>query len=357
MKILIVDDEILVRKGIVMSIDWKKLNFTGVFEASNGEEAYNIIQKEIPDLVLTDIKMPKIDGLELIELVSKNYPSIVIIVLSCINDGAFVRKALKYNKAIDYIPKLSMSSDEITEVVERAKNFIQKNQSEENIQILFNQEIINKIEEGISNRSEKELCNLILKCFETTDKNRTINNLIGWHDLLSIFTNSLREMGGDINSIILEDTTYYDYFYSAKNISQLEYRFVKFISIFLEYMYELECQGLNNELKKAVAYIRQNYKNDIKLFDVAKEIGLNETYFSRVFKKKFGINYSDYLNNVRLEKSKELLNTTNLTMNEISTEVGYNSESYFSRIFKLNFKITPKQFRKKQNTAKIYKEN
>ncbi len=355
MKVLIVDDEILVRKGIVMSIDWKEIGFSGIFECSNGEEAIKIVESEVPDLILTDIKMPKVDGLELIEIVSKRFPNIVIIVLSCINDSDYVRRALKYNKAIDYIPKLSMSRDEIIEVVERAKNFITEANISDSRRIFVNNELIEDIQKAIEDEQIDVVVGILKKCFENVDKSISCFNLKGWSDLLFVFTNYYKNLGGNIDEIKIGDFTYYDYFYSSRNVEILEKRFVDFVEIYFKYLAEFECKGINEELRKAVNYIRTNFKQDIKLSEVANEVGLNETYFSRIFKKQFEVNYSDYLNNLKLNKSKELLVNTNLSIYEISVEVGYNSESYFSRIFKLKYNITPNEYRKNHNSSKLYR--
>lgn len=66
-KILIVEDEVLVRCGLRSMVNWEKLGLDVIGDASNGKEALEIYEKEKPDIVMTDIKMPVMDGLELIE--------------------------------------------------------------------------------------------------------------------------------------------------------------------------------------------------------------------------------------------------------------------------------------------------
>ena len=69
-RVLIVDDEIFVRMGLKASIDWEKYDFELIGEASNGVQALDIISKNTPDIVLTDIKMPVMDGVRLIKEIS-----------------------------------------------------------------------------------------------------------------------------------------------------------------------------------------------------------------------------------------------------------------------------------------------
>jgi len=115
-KIVIVDDEMLVRVGIKSLIDWEKHGFEIVGDASDGESAIKIIDTTLPDIVLTDIKMPNTDGLWLIERIKAKYPHMRIIVLSCYNDYQFVKTAMKLG-ADDYILKLSMKADDLLELL------------------------------------------------------------------------------------------------------------------------------------------------------------------------------------------------------------------------------------------------
>ena len=81
-KLFLVEDEIIMRTGIKNNIDWEAEGIEFVGEASDGELAYPQIQKLKPDILITDIKMPFMDGLELTELVRKDFPDMKIIILS-----------------------------------------------------------------------------------------------------------------------------------------------------------------------------------------------------------------------------------------------------------------------------------
>jgi two-component system, response regulator YesN len=124
MKALIVDDEILVRKGISMGIDWDKMGFSVVKEANNGVEALDIAKDSKPDLILTDIRMPKMDGLELIKQLKVYCPDSVIIVLTCLNDSQYVREAMQFGGALDYVLKLSLSTEELEKTIKKATKYI-----------------------------------------------------------------------------------------------------------------------------------------------------------------------------------------------------------------------------------------
>ena len=82
LKIFLVEDEFVIREGIKNNIDWKANGYEFCGEASDGELAFPIIQKTKPDIVITDIRMPFMDGLELSRLIKKELPLTEIIILS-----------------------------------------------------------------------------------------------------------------------------------------------------------------------------------------------------------------------------------------------------------------------------------
>ena len=111
-RVMIVDDEILVRVGLKSTINWEAIGFTIVAEASNGEQAYELFQKLEPDVILTDIKMPKMDGLKFTEMVKAKRPMTKIVILTCHDDFAYVREALKLG-ASNYLLKSEIEDDEL----------------------------------------------------------------------------------------------------------------------------------------------------------------------------------------------------------------------------------------------------
>jgi two-component system response regulator YesN len=103
LKILLVDDEIVIRKGLSKAISRDK-DFIVIGEVSDGIEAMNLIDKQIPDVVITDIRMPNMNGTELVGQLSQKYPDIKKIVLSGYEDFEYVRESMR-NGAADYLLK------------------------------------------------------------------------------------------------------------------------------------------------------------------------------------------------------------------------------------------------------------
>ena len=101
-------------------------------------------------------------------------------------------------------------------------------------------------------------------------------------------------------------------------------------------------------VRKAIHYVGEHYHEDITLATVAEYLGLNKCYFCTMFKSETGENFSNFLNQVRIDKGKELLTAGNLSMVDVAFSVGYSSQSYFNNVFKKNTGTTPRKFRDMQ---------
>ena len=96
---------------------------------------------------------------------------------------------------------------------------------------------------------------------------------------------------------------------------------------------------------KAMKYIKDNYRNEITLEDISREVNISSHYFSKLFKDEVGENFIDYVTSMRIQKSKELLVKNQLSVKEICFEIGYGDPNYFSRIFKKVVGISPTEYK------------
>ncbi len=119
-RVMIVDDEFFVRVGIKSSIDWENNGFEVSAEADNGVDALNILRDTHIDILLLDIEMPKMNGLELLEHIKQEKINVKVIVLSSHNDFDYVRRALKMG-CVDYILKLSIEPDQLLSLLNTVK--------------------------------------------------------------------------------------------------------------------------------------------------------------------------------------------------------------------------------------------
>ena len=128
MKILIVDDEIFVRIGIKTTFDWSQHGYEIAGEAEDGLEAVEMFNRYKPDIVLVDIFMPRMNGIDFIKEVKDKNPFCKFIVLSCHNEFEYVREAMKLGVR-DYIIKTTVKREELLEIVNRVAEEIKSDRS------------------------------------------------------------------------------------------------------------------------------------------------------------------------------------------------------------------------------------
>lgn len=134
-RIMLVDDEEEVRKGIIRKIDWENLGFEVVGDAENGEDALEKIEQLEPDVVMTDIRMPYMDGLTLSARIRQKYPSIKILIFSGFDDFEYAQQAIKLN-VTEYILK-PVNVEELTEILNRVRdNLDEEIQQRRNVSLL-----------------------------------------------------------------------------------------------------------------------------------------------------------------------------------------------------------------------------
>jgi len=220
--VMIVDDEILVRIGIKNCIDWQKTGFNEPLEAGNGRDALEIIKEKAVDIIVVDIRMPEMDGLELIRKIKESGSTLEVIILSCHNDFEYIRTALKHG-ACDYLFKPEMLPDDIVkalmkaaariesrkELDNRIKTLEQKvNASITGIKESFITDIINgkrvRIEEFESKSTEMEIkikpINLTVMIVKLSNIENTIS---------SVFKNDEYLLRFSITNILLESLSGY----------------------------------------------------------------------------------------------------------------------------------------------------
>lgn len=117
LKVLVVDDETMVRKGIVMGVDWAAMGCTVAGEAANGQEGLEVYARCHPDLVISDIRMPKMDGLEMVRTLRERGERCNVIFLTAYGEFEYARSALQLG-AVDYLLK-PFRNQELAAVIER----------------------------------------------------------------------------------------------------------------------------------------------------------------------------------------------------------------------------------------------
>jgi len=221
-KLLIVDDEPFIRQGLKILINWEQYGYEIVGEACNGLEAIKELEKKEVDIIITDIKMPEMNGIELIEYVRKNMlDEIKFIVLSGYYEFEYAKKAIKYN-VTDYILK-PIQRDELIKVLIALKEEYIKQEQQSVIQKIKDKVIYDKyLNEIIYGRYDNASLEYIKKCQKFSDELRYIIIEINYNDNASIiisedekrkeqqilYQNMIEFLGDNFFNLIIDMTKY-----------------------------------------------------------------------------------------------------------------------------------------------------
>lgn len=395
-KVMLAEDELLVRLGIKSLIEWEKHGFTFIGDAADGVKALELMDREAPDILLTDILMPRMDGLELIEKVRKRYPDTLIIVLSSHNEFDYVRRAMKLGVE-DYILKTSMKPAELLQILLEASGKIAKRRemavpadgSQSPAQCdreAILQRLCAELEqdappeageaggtdrlkedkdlppgsffiilqpkllrEGVEEQSamrmlshlfESELGDLLV-CSPVETDGEVVLLLTGpggevpdIDALAEKLTSAARRMLG-ISLDVGSSGRIADWHGIAKAYAQAK-----------QLLAERRVQETDREdINRLLDYMKAHYAEDLSLKKAAEMIRISESYLSFVFKKETGIGFTDYLNTLRADKAAHYLVNTDMPAYQIALEVGYENINYFGRIFKKIKGVSPQKYR------------
>ena len=366
-KVFLVEDETIIRQGIKNNIDWRSNGFELVGEAGDGEYAYPMILKSQPDILLTDVKMPFMDGLELSRLVKKALPRTKIIVISGYNEFDYAKEAIKIGIS-DYLLN-PVTSASLMDALKKVSD-----------QIFEEQENSRLLERYFINY-EKYMAFPDKSDYSGVDR-KLIRNFLktGNIEECGIFIDEYFEAVGEGNymSLLLRQYMTMDIFYCVlefiKSLNAQELntqpeltdlkRVTKAIEkadTTMEYLKELFTFALTVRdknsgdrygllIREAQEYIAENYGNsDFSLNMIAGYIGVSPSYFSSIFKQGTGQSFIEYLTKVRIDRACELLRCTTLRTSEIGEQVGYNDPHYFSTAFKKIMGQSPKEFKTRVN--------
>jgi two-component system response regulator YesN len=256
-KVLLVDDETFIVEGLKILINWEALGYTVAATANNGAQAIEYLTHNRVDIIVSDIKMPLMSGIELFDALRRhNLSSAYFVILSGYGEFEYAQMALRLG-CIDYILK-PVTAAELTAVLRRAALVCPDYDSDD---------------EEIYNAENAPATETIVA--ETTNGN----------------------CGADI--VLLT---------------------------------ELE--------------IKKNFRDSITLKSLADKYFVNSIYLGQLFKKKYGLSFKTYLNNIRIEEAAKLLVSTNRKVGEIAVEVGYVDVDYFTKKFIALKGCTPVKFRR-----------
>ncbi len=348
LKVMLVDDMDIVRIGLKRMGVWgEKTGFVVVEEAKNGEDAIRKLEKNSIDLVITDIKMPKVDGMELLNhIVQRNLCSCVVL-LSDFSEFSYARQGIILG-AFDFLTKPA-NEEEMEKLLERAYEHITNRKREaervkkleevfeERAEEFYQKDDINKIAELIQSREPKAI-----------DSIRHILERIGAaldYDVIKLEGVMKKAVPKVMEAVLLENSWLEKYINTDLLANLTVHKFtdynelLNFIIMDIQKLFDLLKTIQLGYPDKGIVwdvsnYILQNIDNGLSLQMVAEKLYMNKTYISEVFKQKTGIPFIEYLTMVKMERAKQILAIDGLKSYEAAEVLGFKDSEYFAKLFK-----------------------
>lgn len=240
---------------------------------------------------------------------------------------------------------------------EKHTRLVQQSKISENIQY---QKELKDLETYYPYEKEKELLSAV-KNGELEAARAILNDILGYiffsHggdleiikarilELCSLLSRAAMEGGGSKDELLGLNFQFLQELANIKNLDELFFLTQKILHQFSENVLSTMICKSSGIIRKAIAYINDNYANNVSLEEVANYIHLNPSYFSTLFKKETGTAFSTYLNKVRIEHSKLMLTNTNQSILDIAIAVGFENQSYYCKVFKKIVGTSPKQYK------------
>ncbi|MGE7825826.1 response regulator transcription factor [Paenibacillus sp. NPDC093718] len=343
-RIMMIDDEYAIHLSLRKLVERSGLQIVVTSEAEDGVEALEMLENSRPDIIVTDICMPEMDGLEFIRRVRESHPQMHFIILSGHDNFEFARQALRYGVS-DFLLK-PIDPAQFQTTLERACRELDERKARFSRQTewtLSQQRHKARLAELLYSADEQralEQIREIMTLFETSGPEEVSVSRYAQMLMQDLLT-AMKERGLLLAMEIGEDQWPQDDPIACSR--QIQDKIKEMLAL----IKGSRNLGSRHNIQKAKRYIEENYAmEDLSLQEVADSVGMSVTYLSRTFKSETNMNFVKYLVQVRMEKARELLAESELSAQETAYRVGFSDYVHFSKTFKKFHGLTPSAYRK-----------
>ncbi|MCG7379459.1 response regulator [Paenibacillus sp. ACRSA] len=350
-KVLLVDDEPWNRDILRNLGAWAELGMIVAGEAEDGQEALQLIGQLQPHIIITDMRMPGTDGVELLQTLSAQYPMIKVIVVSGYDDFNYAKHAIRH-RAADYLLK-PVNPEELNAVLAKCQRELEKT--------AYGPESWEPYSSAFASEFAVFQHQLRLRFNDL--------NTVGLLELFQQLKSTL--MGTEIyrpqqlGRIVYELQTLLTELCRTNALCEQQpssavlppVHILSSISTAVEWVaasYEQALEQLIAQRKfknrlnldEVKQYIEQHCMELITLEQLAQIFFVSKEYMSKVYKREYGVNVSDYIVQLRMARAKEWVLDDQVPFKHIAEMTGYEDVSYFYRVFKKHFGLSPGEMRK-----------
>jgi two-component system response regulator YesN len=332
-EVFIAEDEVWIRNAVIEMVEKLGPQFRVVGDSGNGEEAWAYIEKQWPTILITDIMMPRKDGLWLAEQIYERQLPMATIITSGYDNFQYAQKAMRYGIS-EYLLK-PLKEEELHGALTRT---VQRLESTSDVR-----EMIGRIQSFMDSLPDQKQQDLL----------RSIDALVQQLLRLNAITPGVRRSLLDMLSTKLSDflqgidSGFHPVPLPDGGEKELRHHFHTLMEKWILLYPQFNSHNGKSAIRRVCDFIEQNPTHNLSLADAAEMVHLSASHFSMLFKKSTGLTFLNYVNQIRIEKAKELLQIPELKVYEVAERAGFASLPYFNRVFKQALGIAPLEYRKR----------
>lgn len=358
-KVMIVDDMEIMRRQIKRLPVWGETSgFYIIDEAEDGQEALEKLQIQPVDLLITDIRMPRVNGIELLKECNENSLAACTVFLSEHSEFSFAKEAIQYG-IFDYIVK-PVNQEELRKLLLKAKDYL-KVKEEAKIHV---KKLEDKLIEKIDIYYPTEQLNSIIKYVLEGDRKAIDVVLIMADNTAIALENDMMKtalvLQRAYNEIWVSVKTSHEWiekFLDTKpyeEISLVQYDNIDLMKIKTKETIENLISIINKFIlyskkspliREICNYVIRNIEGEINIGNISEVLFLSKNYVGDIFKQETGMTVGEYITMIKIERAKQLIIDGVLKNYEIAQKLGYNNVEYFGKLFKKNTGLSPLEFK------------
>ncbi|EPY08510.1 AraC family transcriptional regulator [Paenibacillus alvei TS-15] len=328
LRVMLADQDVIERRQAVEIVE--ESGCTVVGQAGSQPEAWEQLEKLWPDVIIADTSRNGVDGLTLARGLSEREHPIVVVLTGRSSDHQLLLQAMRYG-AIAFLPK-PWKRDEVSDALRRASKLAgyyrayhtQYGHIYQFLHRLGSLTVVDMLQE------QQQLVQGLLRNVRTADEAEF---------------QCLRELDAQWRLLFRKHgITYSDLL--PEREADIVRHFQRMAEHWAARTNMLRKHNARLLIQRAGDYIHAHYHEELTLSELSERYGMSISYFSAQFKRGYGYSFVDYVNQVRIQKSKELLLNPSLKVYEVAHAAGYTTLQYFNRVFKQIVNMTPLEYRK-----------
>lgn len=363
-RVLLVDDEALALAALEHGFPWSEYGFTEVLSTISSIQALQILKERRIDAAFVDIRMPDINGIELLARAQALALSTCFVIVSGYSDFSYAQAAIRHN-VMDYCLK-PIQPEEVPGILEKLRSRVIETRTAEDpayaarllSDAAFCQERLSHMEAADAADGEMalldiaspELLGLLAQADALSPQELLLfsegNALLVWtHPPEPGQMDAFLSRNEDRAHFIIDTAppTATGFQNALKRVrAERQNRLCEGNGIL---RFSPISAGMADCFTQLLAYVDAHYNQELTLQSLACQFSVNYTYLSQQFKRSMKKSFSEYLTSVRLQAACNLLLDTQMRVVAIAEQVGYNDYHYFNNVFKRQFSVTPLQYR------------